>query len=355
MPLRSTLPEPTPAEANLRRQSETLLRMITSHWVAQTVRAAADLRIADHVAAGARTAAQVAVVEASDPEATFRLMRAMAAVGLLDRDDRDEFTVTALGGLLRENVPGSLRAAALARSGPGIWESLGLLPQAVRHGTGQALSALGTSLFEYFARNKEVGEVFSQAMSDLSRQVAEDVVALLDLGSASRVADIGGANGTLVLALLRAHPELTGLVFDLPHVVPGARALAASVGLADRFSAVAGDFFDEVPEADYYLLKWVLHDWRDEDCLLILRNCRDAGGTRARMLIIEALVGAAGSGAADGGPYPVALFDMNMLAASEGRQRSLAEFEELFTASGWRRVAVRRGRTIDSLLEIEAI
>ncbi|MGH3168460.1 MAG: methyltransferase [Trebonia sp.] len=350
MPLTGRLPELTPAEADMRRQSEALLKMITGHWAAQTVRAAADLRVADHVADGARTAVSVAAREASDPEATFRLMRAMVAIGLLDHEDQGEFAVTAMGQLLREGVRGSLRAAALARSGPAIWESPGRLPQAVREGTNQAEQAVGSTLFEYFARDKPAGQVFSQAMSDLSRQVAEDTVALLDLGSATRVADIGGANGALVLTLLRAHPEATGLLFDLPHVVAGARAAAADTDVADRFSAIAGDFFDTVPEADYYLLKWVLHDWRDEECLRILRACRAAGGPKARMLIIEALVGGT-----DGGPDPVPLFDMNMLAATEGKQRSLAEFDVLLAASGWQRVAVRRARTMDSLLEAEAI
>jgi hypothetical protein len=355
MPLTGTLPELTRAEADRKEQSDALLRMITGHWVAQTVRAAADLRVTDHVAAGARTAAAVAAAESSDTEATYRLMRAMAAIGLLDYDSQGGFTVTALGGLLRENEPGSLRAAALARSGPGLWQSLGLLPQAVRQGASQIVQATGGTLFDHFAADKEAGRIFSQAMADLSSEVAEDAVALLDLDDASRVADIGGANGSLVVALLRAHPELTGLVFDLPHVVGGARAAALAAGVADRFTAVAGDFFAAVPRADYYLLKWILHDWRDEDCLRILRNCRAAAGPGARMLIVEALIGATEGAADDRRPDLVALLDMNMLAATDGKQRKLAEFDELFGAAGWRRVAMKRGRSTDSLLELAAV
>lgn len=128
-------------------------------------------------------------------------------------------------------------------------------------------------------------------MSDLTRQMAEDTVAILDPGEAHSVVDIGGANGALVLALLHAHPQLTGQVFDLPHVVPGARAAAREAGLQERFSVVAGDFFVSVPAADYYLLKWILHDWSDDNCVRILRNCRAAGGGSARALIIEALIG----------------------------------------------------------------
>lgn len=344
MPLTGVLPPSTAAQA----QSDALLRMITGHWVAQTVRAGAHLRVADHLTAGARTADQVARLESSDGPATYRLMRALAALGLLSYEGEGEFSVTALGDLLRADVAGSLRAAALARSGPGIWEHLALLPDAVREGQSPAVRAAGGDIFGYFAANEEAAQVFSQAMSDLTRKVAEDAVAVLDLGDARSVVDIGGAEGALVLAFLRAHPQLTGQVFDLPHVIPGARAAAQQAGLLDRFAAVSGDFFDNVPQADYYLLKWVLHDWSDEDCVRILRNCRAAGGPGARTLIVEALIGEVGQ------PDPVALFDMNMLAVTGGRQRTLEELDAIFAASGWRRIGLRPTRTIDSLLELEA-
>jgi len=251
--------------------------------------------------------------------------------------------------VLRADAPDSLRAAALARSGPVVWDNLGQLPQAVRQGQSPAVRAAGGNVFSLFAADEEAGRIFSQAMADLTRQVAEDTAAIFDPGEARSLVDVGGANGALVLALLRAHPQLTGQVFDLPHVIPGARAAGREAGLEDRYSAVAGDFFCSVPTADYYLLKWILHDWSDEKCVRILRNCRVAGGGSARALIIESLIGRVGE------PDPVALFDMNMLAVSSGRQRSLEELDALFAASGWRRSALSPTRTMDSLLELEAV
>jgi hypothetical protein len=349
MPLIGNSPRLTAAEADRADRSVALLQLINGHWAAQTVRAMASLRIAEHVSAGARTAKAVSVLESSDEDATFRLMRAAAALGLLTCNAKGEFAVTALGDLLREGVSGSLRAAALARSGPGVWDGLGLLPQAVRAGTSRLEETTGGDIFDYFAVNGEAGQTFARAMSDLSAQVAEDAVALLSPGEASRVVDVGGSNGALVLALLRAHPDMSGQVLDLPHVMEGAMAAAMEAGLQDRFSAVAGDFFESVPPADYYLLKWVLHDWPDHECVQILGNCRKAGGRGARMLVIESLISEVGS------PDPVALFDMNMLAVTGGKQRSLAEFDELFAASGWRRAAVSSTRTTDSLLDLEAV
>ena len=349
MPLTGSLPEPTAAQAERSRQSRALLAMINGHWAAQTVRAGAHLRVVDHVASGEKTVQDIARLESSDPEATYRLMRAMASLGLLGHDGTGEFSVTALGDLLRADAPDSLRAAALARSGPVVWDNLGQLPQAVRQGQSPAVQAAGGNVFSLFAADEEAGRIFSQAMADLTRQVAEDTAALFDPGEARRLVDVGGANGALVLALLRAYPQLTGQVFDLPHVIPGARAAGREAGLEDRYSAVAGDFFCSVPTADYYLLKWILHDWSDEKCVRILRNCRVAGGGSARALIIESLIGRVGE------PDPVALFDMNMLAVSSGRQRSLEELDALFAASGWRRSALSPTRTMDSLLELEAV
>jgi hypothetical protein len=152
-----------------------------------------------------------------------------------------------------------------------------------------------------------------------------------------------------VLALLGAHPGVNGTVLDLAHVVDGARQAAEKAGLGERFSAVAGDFFAEVPEADYYLLKWILHDWSDYDCLRILNNCRRAARPGARALVVEAVV------AEPGEPDPAALLDLNMLVATEGKERDLEQFDALFAASGWRRVGLSSTRSLYTLIELEAV
>jgi hypothetical protein len=213
MPFRGELPQPTGAEAELARNSATVFQMLTGHWVAQTVRAAADLRVTDHVAAGARTAEEVARLSASDPLTTHRLMRACASLGLLSYAGQGRYAPTPLGEVLRADVPGSLREAALVQGAYGHWQSWGRLPQAVRQGTNQVETALGMDLFQYFAKNPEEAALFAKAMSNMTGLVIEDTVRLLDLGDASLVVDIGGANGALVLALMRAHSEIQGQVF----------------------------------------------------------------------------------------------------------------------------------------------
>lgn len=348
MLLSNALPEPGEAEIATGRNSAALYQMITGHWVAQTVRAAADLHLADHLAKEVRTAEEVAERESAEPATVYRLMRACASLGLLSWD-AGRFGLTPVGELLREDVPGSLREAALVQGAHGHWQVWGRLPEAVRTGQNQAQAALGMEAFEYFAQHPEEAALFGKAMANLTELVIEDTIGLLDLGGAGTVLDVGGANGTLVLALMAAHPEIRGQVLDLPHAIGGAERAAAQAGLADRFSTVAGDFFVDVPAADYYLMKWILHDWSDEECVSILRNCRKSAQFGARMLVMEAVVGELGK------PDPAAVLDMNMLAGTRGQERDLAEFDALFTASGWRRVGISPTRSMISLLEVEAV
>jgi hypothetical protein len=330
-------------------EANELLRMINGHWVAQIVRTAAELRLADHVVSGADTAEAVAARESSDPAATYRLMRACVSIGLLRRTGDRGFAVTPTGDLLRSDVPGSLRDSALTFAAPGHWLPWGKLPDAVRQGRSQAESVLGTDVFGYFASHPEESRAFSGAMSAFSEQVVSDVVRLLDTRNATVVTDIGGAHGVLLRGLLSAHPGLNGCVFDLPHVIEDVRPVIAASGFGERFSAVAGDFFDEVPAADGYVLKYILHDWDDESCLRILRNCRAAVRPDGWAAVIENVIDTVGE------RDRAVLLDVNMLAISSGRERELGEYDTLFAASGWRRAALHPLRGPGSLIELEAV
>ncbi|MFE0689649.1 acetylserotonin O-methyltransferase [Streptomyces sp. JH002] len=349
MPLTGTAPELSPAEVEAAQHAQALYQMTTAHWITQVVRAAAVLRVADHIADGARTAEEIAERESSHPGATHRLLRACASIGLLAHEGGGRFDLTPVGALLRDGVPGSLRDAALLSGAPAHWQVWQPFPEAVREGRPQWERALGSDLFTYLAQHPEDAELFSRAMNNATEQVVQDTVALLDLDGAARIADIGGADGALVLGLMAEHAHLEGVVFDLPHALPAAEAAAKAAGVAERFEAVAGDFFESVPQADYYLLKWVLHDWSDEQCVRILRNCREAARPGGRILVIEALLGETGS------PDPVALLDMNMLSVSAGQERSLEAYDALFAEAGWKRTGLRPTRSMFALIELERL
>jgi O-methyltransferase domain/Dimerisation domain len=329
------------------RHTMAVLGMINGYWISQVVRAAADLRLADHLAAGAQTAGDVADRESSDPLTTHRLMRACAGLGLLAHDGDGRFSLTPTGTLLRSGVPGSLRDNALVFGAPGHWLPWGQLPEAVRKGGTQAAAVLGDDLFGYLAGQPEEAAQFSAAMEALTGSLAADAAQVIDVSGVSLAVDVGGATGELVRELMRGNDGLRGAVLDLPHAATAAGRAAEAAGLGDRFSAVEGDFFAAVPGADLYLLKTILHDWDDDSCVRILRNCRDAAWPGARMIVIENVIRDPGR------DRFAALLDMNMLAVSTGQERDLAAYDELFAASGWRRTAVHALPGARSLLELQ--
>jgi hypothetical protein len=349
----AAVPQPGEQTADLAGDANTVLAMICGYWTTQIVRAAASLSVADHIADGAVTAVDIAAREGSDPATTQRLLRACAALGLLVHHGGQRYSLTPPGGLLRAGVPGSLRDMALVQGAPLHWQAWSLMPESVRSGATQVRQALGLeegqTAFDYLAAHPGEGALFSRAMSNATGLIIEDVTAAADLEGVQVAVDVGGADGALVLALMRAKQTLRGIVLDLPHVVGDAEREAGKAGVADRFIAVAGDFFSAVPRADLYLLKMVLHDWDDEACAAILRSCRASAEAGSRALVIDSVVShpvAPGSAAA--------FMDLNMLALGDGEERDLGQFEELFVATGWRRVSTTNTRTAHVIQELVA-
>lgn len=324
---------PVPAQA---ADYERMMAMVTGFWVTQTVRAAAVYRLADHLAAGTNTAGAIARAEETDPDATRRLMRACASLGLMTSEDGGEhYSATPLLSTLSKDDPNSLRGFAISQAAPGHWLPWGLLPEAVRTGQFQVSAAHGeTTVFDYFAKNLDEAALFTESMSNLSRSVARDVAEVLDTKGVSLAFDLGGASGEVIRGLLKANPDLRGGVFDLPHIVPDAEAAAEADGLSARFTTVGGDFFEKVPAADLYILKWIMHDWDDDDCVRILKNCRAALREGGRVVVVDLLVPEIGV------PALAPLMDMNMLGMTGGRERETAEFDALFAAAGLRRTKV---------------
>lgn len=316
-----------------------MMGMLTGFWVSQIVRAAAVFNLADHLATGIDTPEAIAEAESTDPDATRRLMRTCASLGLVSSADGVHFSATSLLGTLRRDDPNSLRGMILATGGPGHWHTWGRFPDAVRSGDQQVKAAHGTfeTIFDYYAAHLEEAGLFTEAMSNLTAAAAIEIAKVIDTSGADCALDVGGANGEVIRAMMRANPALRGGVFDLPHVVPDAVEAAHSDGLQDRFTAVGGDFFESVPPADLYILKYVLHDWEDESCIRILKNCRASLRGGGRIIVIDYLVGELGS------PGPAPLMDLNMLVMTGGRERDLAEFDALFESAGLRRTTVGQG------------
>ena len=326
----------------------TLMQMISGYWVTQIIRTAVDLSLPDHLADEALTAEEIAERESSDPRTTYRLLRACASLGLVAYEGDRRFSGTPMSELLRSEVPNTLRELALTWAGPSHWRAWERMPEAVRKGGTQIEAVLGTDFFSYLAERPEEAALFSTAMAGVSDQLNR-LLAAIDTTNVSVAVDVGGGTGALVRGLLQSNPTLRGLNLDLPVNAATARQEAEKDGVADRFEAVGGDFFQAVPAADLYLLKMVLHDWSDKQCVQILRNCRASARPGARALVVENVIGEIGA------PGFEPLADMHMLAMLPGQERDLPEFDALFAASGWRRVSINPTGLTFKMIELEAV
>ena len=307
-----------------------LSQMIKGYWVSQIVGTLARLEIADHLAHGALNYDVLAEGIGCDPNATYRLLRASADVGLVAVLSDGQFYLTPLGELLRSNVPGSMRNPAIALTAPGHWLPWGRLAEAVRHGERQTVAALGHELFDYYVANPSEGSAFTGTMANHSDAIAREIAQALDTSAVTHVVDVGGASGTIIGALLEANAALLGTILERADVVPRAEAVLAQRGLSSRCRVVEGDFFESVPEADLFILKSIVHDWDDQQSIKILRNCARALRPNGRVILIEWVVPEHGK------PGAAALSDLNMLVLLPGRERTASQFEELFRASGLR-------------------
>lgn len=280
------------------------------------------------------------------PTSPFAFCALGAAVGLVDMTFDGKFAATPLLATLSRDGPASLRGMALTLGAPGHWLPSGRFPDALAAGRHQTVEALGVEIFDYYAANPRESADFSKAMTFMTA-FAREVVKVIDTTGVRIAVDVGGAEGALLRELLEADPRLRGTVFDRADVVDRARVRMDQAGLGSRTDIVGGDFFAELPTGDLYILKHILHDWDDESCLAILRNCRKAASAGGRIVIIEVAVDDTGKAAFG------ALLDLNMLALASGKERSFAEYEALLKAAGFDNA--RMAPTETPMIVIEAV
>jgi hypothetical protein len=303
--------------------------LIMAGWGSQVVRTLASLSVAEHLDGGSLTAGQIAQRASSDADMTYRVLRAGVALGLLEYDDATgAFSGTSRLDILHADSPFTLKHYAQAAPGPAYWLPALHLPDAVRRGSNYVEEALGTNVWEFFDSHDDEGRMFRSAMTDISAPVIREAVSAIDVAGAGFAVDIGGANGAFIAELLQANPRLSGAVLDLPAAMPGVAQESCRRGLGERMRGIGGDFFDLVPAADVYLLKFVLHDWSDESCVKILSNTRRAMNPGARLFIVEMIFTDQATS------MSAALMDVAMLFGFTGRERDLNEFEKLLQAAG---------------------
>jgi O-methyltransferase domain/Dimerisation domain len=324
-------PESMPPQARIRQ-------LVGGFGTTRAIHAAVRLGLPDLMAKEVRTADEIAAEAGCDADAVFRLLRALASLGLCVHAGDRRFEITPLGETLRADAPNSMRAMVLHMSEmmAELWTHL---PDCVRTGkTARRLLSRGED-FGFLEADPQAAAEFNSAMAQNTRAIAGAVVAAYDFSAIHRLIDVGGGYGPLLLTILKANPKMRGVVLDLEHAAEGARREIAAAGLADRCEFGVGDFFKEVPAgADAYILKSIIHDWDDERAIAILRNCRRAAASGAKVLLVELVVPEQmGTSPQD---QATAMLDLNMLVGPGGRERTEAEFRRIFEAAGLRLVRV---------------
>src|SRR5215203_5738594 len=258
-----------------------------------------------------------------------------ATLGIADLLEGGPRSTEDLAQATHTHAPGSLRAWAMFLGRPYIWSAWAYLLESVRTGEAAFPKLHGTSYWEYLTPRPEEGAIFDAAMTELSALAAEAIVGSYDFSGISVLADVGGGQGRLLAAILKANPALRGVLFDQSHVVANARELLEREGVSGRCEVVGGSFFEVVPTgADAYLLKSVILDWDDATAIEILGKVRAAMPKSGRLLLVERLVGPPNE------PDPAKFSDLNMLVMQRGRARTTEEFARLYAAAGFRLAGV---------------
>jgi len=241
-----------------------LRQMISGYMVSQVIYVTAVLGLADLTATSAIGADALARETGTDGPSLARLLRALVALGLAEESEPERFRMTALGALLRADIPGSLRNVALMHGGESGWRAWGSLLHSVRTGENAFEHVFGTGSFQHLAREPERAALFTAYMADATRPFVAAILAAHDFSRYRRIIDIGGGNGVFMSRVLAALPNAEGIIFDTPSGIEGGQMELDAAGVGERCRRVAGDFFRDAPEAaDAYILKSVLHDWDD--------------------------------------------------------------------------------------------
>jgi hypothetical protein len=345
----SSLPAADPVDPVASAAHAQIAQMALGAVVARAMYAVAELGIPDLLGTGPQTAADIARATGSHVPALFRLLRDAAGLGFFVQEADGRFALTPLGAALRSDAPGHGRSLVRTLVGPVGWRALGESLHPVKTGEPAMQKAFGQSLFEYLAGAPEMATLFNEMMIAFHGAEPAAVADAYDFSGVGTLVDVGGGTGNLLTTILQANPGMRGVLYDLPHVVPEARALIASRGLADRCNVLEGSFFESVPSGgDAYMMSHVIHDWDEAGCIRVLDNCRTAMQGRGRLLLVEMVV------PEDSAFHPAKVLDLIMLTFTPGGQeRTEEDYAALFSKAGLKLARVAPTASPVSVIEGE--
>ncbi len=309
-----------------------LMQMLFGKHITYCISAVARLGVADHMAAGSVQIDRLAEKTGSHAPSLYRVMRCLASVEVFEELPGKKFALKPIGDLLRTGHPNSMRYSAIQMGERWSTRAMEHFTDTVRTGQDGITKAFGKNVFELFAESPEEAEVFNKSMTAFSSVLIDPIVAAYDFNWIDRMADVGGGHGYLLSSILKKNSQMHGIVYDLPEVVSGGPGSAHFSGCEERVAFEAGSFFEKVPSGcDAYIMKFILHDWSDDHCRKILGLIREQLPPHGRVLVCEQIL--------DPGPAPgpAKLLDIEMLAMTVGgKERTAAEFSDLFSSAGLR-------------------
>ena len=338
----STTPvPPTPAEF--------IMQIGTGMWLARALWGAARLKLADAIGDTPMTPSAIAFVCDANADSVARVLRTLSAFGVFAQTSEGRFAHNDVSRLLRSDHPESQRSFVEAVFGNEHYAAWSELETTMRTGKAGFDVHYGEPVFDYFRKHPESEKLFGEAMTATTRMVDRAVLEAHDFGRFDLAVDVGGSHASLLSGLLALHPESRGIVFDLPATADAGRVHWQGTAPGRRIEAVGGDFFASVPEGDLYLLKFILHDWTDAQCLQILRTIRAAAKAGARLAICEMVLPEVAE------PHPGFLMDLNMLAQTGGRERTVAQYDSLLVPAGFKIAKVTPTASPMSVIEAVAV
>lgn len=311
--------------------AELVRNLVHGRWKAQALIVAVRLKVPDHLAGGPLELTDLARELDADEDALGRLMRLLSAMGIFEQDSSGRYANNdASRCLFDSGQPGSLRLDALQTLSPSTCIAWDNLEYSIRHGTSGFEHATGKSVFQYLEDRPEEADITYAFQAEATKWNVASLLAAGALPESGTIVDVGGGNGTTLLAILESRENLSGVLYDLPLAIDRARKRIADVPAGSRIELVEGDFFRSVPEGgDFYLISHVLHDWPDNRAVEILRHTREAMGPDATVLITEVMK------PEDGGGWLAAYLDLLMLVGLGGRERTAAEYGDLLRQAGF--------------------
>jgi hypothetical protein len=310
-----------------------LYRIALGYMASAALQIVLELEIADRLGDGPKPVDQLAAETGVNEDALYRVLRTLASVGVFKEKESRTFALNLAASLMRQG-PGSFRDMGLWFTSPFHLRVYAEMMHSVRTGQPAAEKVVGMPVFEFFPRpeNRQLSERFNNAMTAVSAAVAPAALKAYDFAGISMLVDVAGGHGQVLASILREHPRMQGILFDLDHVIAGAAPLLESAGVQDRVQTASGDFFAAVPGGgDAYIMKNIIHDWDDERSIAILTNIRTAlaATSNGRLILLESVLLPANQ------PDFGKMLDLEMMMMPGGRERTAEEFAALFARSGF--------------------